>query len=229
MLLRTMTATRVLLADDHVVMRTGLRAWLEKLDGIEVVGEASDGREALALVAKMRPDIVLMDIGMRGLNGVEATARVQAEYPNVRVMILSMHENDEYVLRALQAGARGYVLKDAEPEELALALKAVARGKIYLSPAVSQFVVKDYLQCKTDPDGVTSPPVGGSVTLTVRQREVLQLLAEGHTNKQIAAVLHLSEKTIETHRLQLMRRLDIHDVPGLVRYAIRCGLVSPDR
>lgn len=225
-----MTTIRVLLVDDHVIMRTGLRAWLEKCEGIAVVGEASDGRTALGLVAHTCPDIVLMDIGMRGLNGLDATARLRTECPRVRVLILSMHDNDEYVLRALQAGARGYVLKDAEPDELVLALKAVAQGKTYLSPSVSQAVVADYVQ-RTTARQEDERPVegGGSVVLTARQREILQLLAEGQTNKQMAVLLSLSEKTVETHRLHLMRRLDIHDVPGLVRYAIRTGLVSPER
>ena len=227
-----MKATRIVLADDHVIMRAGLRSWLEEREGIEVVGEASDGREALKLIAQTSPDIVLMDIGMRGLNGLDATERVRTEFPAVRVIILSMHENDVYVVRALQAGARGYVLKDAEPEELTLALKVVAQGKTYLSPSVSRVVLTEYLRrLSHSQDEVAIDPntQGENVFLTARQREILQLIAEGHTNKEIGGLLHLSEKTVETHRLQIMRRLDIHDVPGLVRYAIRHGLVSSDR
>lgn len=224
-----MTAIRVLLADDHVLMRTGMRSWLQSLAEVEVVGEASDGREALRLIAKVQPDVVLMDIGMPGLNGLEATLQVTKEFPRVHVLILSMHANEEYVVQALRAGASGYMLKDAEPEELELALKAVSRGKTYLSPAVSQTVIGDYLRRIRAPEGNTGPPADVPSLLTVRQREILQLVAEGHTMKEIAALLHRSEKTVESHRSRLMQQLDIHDIAGLVRYAIRTGLVMPER
>lgn len=224
-----MTAIRVLLADDHVLMRTGMRSWLQSLAEVEVVGEASDGREALRLIAKVQPDVVLMDIGMPGLNGLEATLQVTKEFPRVHVLILSMHANEEYVVQALRAGASGYMLKDAEPEELELALKAVSRGKTYLSPAVSQTVIGDYLRRIRTPEGNTAPPADVPSLLTARQRESLQLVAEGHTTKEIAALLHRSEKTVESHRSRLMQQLDIHDIAGLVRYAIRTGLVMPER
>ena len=224
-----MTSIRILLADDHVLMRRGMRAWLQSMPQVEVVGEASDGREALHLIAKVQPDVVLMDIGMPRLNGLEVTLQVTKEFPQVRVLILSMHANEEYVVQALRAGASGYMLKDAEPEELEVALKAVSRGKTYLSPTVSQGVIGDYLRriggaTKDTTQGANVPSL-----LTARQREVLQLIAEGQTTKQIAALLYISEKTVESHRLRLMRQLDIHDIAGLVRYAIRTGLVMPER
>jgi DNA-binding NarL/FixJ family response regulator len=197
---------------------------------VQVVAEASDGREALRLVKTYQPDVVLMDIAMAGLNGLEATARVTKEFPAVRVIILSMHSTEEYVAQALRAGAAGYLLKDAAAAELELAVTSVARGETYLSPAVSKHVIADYLRragggAAGGDEGTPSP----AALLTPRQREILQLIAEGHSTKEIAALLHLSVKTVETHRMQLMARLDVHDVAGLVRYAIRVGLVMPDR
>jgi len=211
---------RILLADDHNLMRAGIRSLLEKISGVEVVGEASDGREALTLVKSLIPNIVLMDIAMAGLNGLEATLRVAREFPQVRVIILSMHANEEYVVQTLRAGAAGYLLKDAATAELELAIHAVARGDTYLSPAISRRVVEDYL-------GRTGNHRSLAEQLTPRQREILQLIAEGKSTKEIAFVLNLSIKTVETHRTQLMARLNIHDVPGLVRQAIRMGLVPP--
>lgn len=224
-----MTPIRVLLADDHVLMRTGMRAWLQSMSGVEVVGEASDGREVLLLIAKVQPNVVLMDVGMPGLNGLDATVQVTRDFPQVRVLILSMHANEEYVVQALRAGASGYLLKDAEPEELELALKAVSRGKTYLSPAVSQGVIGDYLRRIRASEGENAQTADVPSVLTARQREILQLVAEGQTSKQIAMLLHISEKTVESHRSRLMRQLDIHDIAGLVRYAIRTGLVMPER
>jgi len=193
---------------------------LEKIPGVEVVGEAADGREAVALVKSTSPNMVLMDIAMAGLNGLEATARIRKEFPRVRVIILSMHANEEYVLQTLRAGAAGYLLKDSATAELELAIHAVARGDTYLSPAISKRVIDDYL-------GRTSGQKSFAEQLTPRQREILQLIAEGKSTKEIAYLLNLSIKTVETHRTQLMDRLDIHDVPGLVRYAMRIGLVTP--
>ncbi len=212
--------TRILLADDHTLMRAGIRSLLEKIPGVEVVGEAADGREAVALVKITSPNMVLMDIAMAGLNGLEATARIRKEFPRVRVIILSMHANEEYVLQTLRAGAAGYLLKDSATAELELAIHAVARGDTYLSPAISKRVIDDYL-------GRTSGQKSFAEQLTPRQREILQLIAEGKSTKEIAYLLNLSIKTVETHRTQLMDRLDIHDVPGLVRYAMRIGLVTP--
>jgi DNA-binding NarL/FixJ family response regulator len=212
---------RVLIAEDHALVRAGFRALLQSCPGIEVVGETGDGREALRLIGKDPPDVILMDISMPGLNGLEATAQVVSEYPNVRVIILSMHTDEEYVLQALRAGATGYLVKDADAAELALAITAVERGETYLSPQVSRHVIADYLR-------LVGEESGSHEQLTPRQREVLQLIAEGHTTKQIAQILCVSERTAMTHRAQLMERLDIHDIAGLVRYAIRTGLVSPD-
>ena len=217
-----MKNVRIFLADDHTLLRAGIRSLLEKMPGVEVVGEAADGREALNLVKTLLPDIVLMDIAMAGLNGLEATARIAREFPGVRVIILSMHANEEYVLQTLRAGAAGYLLKDAATAELELAIHAVARNDTYLSPAISKRVVEDYL-------GRTSGEKSPLEQLTPRQREILQLIAEGKSTKEMAFVLGVSVKTVETHRAQLMDRLGVHDVPGLVRHAMRMGLVPPEQ
>jgi DNA-binding NarL/FixJ family response regulator len=212
---------RILLADDHSLVRAGIRSLLEKISGIEVVGEASNGREAIELTRREFPDLVLMDIAMRDLGGLEALPRITKSFPAVKVVILSAHANEEYVIRALRSGAAGYLLKDAATMELELAINAVAQGKTYLSPSISRTVIDSYLERV----GSSSSPVE---QLTPRQREILQLIAEGKNTKEIAGTLEISVKTVEAHRLQLMARLDIHDVPGLVRYAIRSGLVSSD-
>jgi DNA-binding NarL/FixJ family response regulator len=214
-----LNTVRVLLADDHTLVRAGLRKLLESIPAMEVVGEAGDGLALLELAERLRPDVVLMDIAMPGLNGLEATGRISRTWPEVRVLILSMHQNAEYVRQALRQGAAAYLLKDAAPLELELALAAVLRGETYLSPAVSKGVVSDYVQRLRSDEPAED-------ALTPRQREVLQLIAEGHSTKEIARRLDLSVKTVETHRTQLMRQLDIHEVAGLVRYAIRSGLVS---
>lgn len=216
-----MSPLRVLLAEDHTLVRAGIRALLESLEGVEVVAEAADGREALRLAQTHHPDILLMDITMKELNGLEAAARLAKERPATRVIILSMHADQAYVHQALQAGASGYLLKGSDLAELELALKAVARGDTYLSPAISRQVVQGYLRASED----AADPLA---TLTKRQREILQLIAEGRSTRQIAGTLGVTVKTVETHRAQLMDRLGIHDVPGLVRLAIRCGLVSPE-
>jgi DNA-binding NarL/FixJ family response regulator len=214
-----MKPIRVLLADDHTLIRAGIRGLLQGLDGVEVVGEAGDGHEALRLAQTLHPDIVLLDIGMPGLNGLEVAARLMKLEPVMRVVILSMHTSEEYVLQALRAGAAGYLLKGSAVAELELAIRAVARGDIYLSPAVSRSVVDEYVR-RT---GGEADPLAA---LTPRQREVLQLVAEGHSSKDIAQQLGLSYRTIETHRNQLMKRLDIHDLTGLVRFAVRVGIVE---
>lgn len=211
---------RVVLADDHALVRAGMRSLLGTLADVQVVGEASSGEEALALAERERPDVVLMDIAMKGMTGLEAAARVRDKLPGVRVVILSMHSGEEYVLQALRAGAVGYLLKDAATGELELALRSVMRGESWFSPAVSRQVVEGYVQ-----------RVGGeavSDVLTARQREVLRLVAGGKSTKEIAFDLNLSVKTVETHRAQIMERLGIRDVAGLVRYALRTGLVPPD-
>jgi DNA-binding NarL/FixJ family response regulator len=213
--------TRVLLADDHVLVRAGIRSLLEKMSGIEVVAEAGDGYEALELTKKHFPNVVLMDIAIPGLNGLEALARATKEFPAVKVIILSMHANEEYVLRALRAGACGYLLKDAAVTELELALRAVTRGETYLSPRISKRVIGSYLERLGNERPLREE-------LTPRQREIVQLIAEGKSTKEIAFLLKVSVKTVEAHRAQLMARLDIRDVAGLVRYAMRVGLVPPE-
>jgi DNA-binding NarL/FixJ family response regulator len=185
-----------------------------------VVAEASSGEEAIELAASSRPDVVLMDIAMKGITGLEAAARMRIRHPEARVVILSMHSGEEYVLQALRAGAAGYLLKDAATGELELALRSVMRGESWLSPAVSRQVVEGYVQ---RPGGEQAPEL-----LTARQREVLRLVASGKSTKEIAFLLNLSVKTVETHRAQIMDRLGIRDVAGLVRYALRTGLVPPD-
>jgi DNA-binding NarL/FixJ family response regulator len=210
---------RVMLADDHTLVRAGLHKLLDAIPSVQVVGEAGDGQTLLELAAQHHPDVVLMDIAMPGLNGLEATARLLQDSPAVRVMILSMHQSEEYVGRALRLGASAYLLKDAAPMELELALAAVMRGETYLSPAVSKGVVSDYVQRLRSDDQAGDP-------LSARQREVLQRIAQGLSTKEIARQLDLSVKTVETHRTSLMKQLDVHEVTGLVRYAIKMGLVS---
>lgn len=216
-----MSPVRVLLADDHVLVRAGLRKLIEIIPDMQVVGEADDGLGVLKLVAQLQPDLVLMDISMPGLNGLEATARVMKEWPQTRVLILSMHQNEEYVRQALRHGACAYMLKDAAPTELEWAIKTVLRGETYLSPAVSRGVLSDYVHRLREEEQPDSP-------LTQRQREVLTLVAEGLSTKEIARRLDISIKTVDTHRSQLMKQLEIHEVAGLVRYAMRAGLISPD-
>lgn len=216
-----MNSIRVLLADDHALVRAGLRELLQKLPGVEVVAEAGDGREALALVKSALPNFVLLDITMKGLTGLEAAERIVKDFPGVKVVMLSMHANEEYVLRALRAGVSGYIIKDAAIVELELALKAVVAGETYLSPTISRSVIENYL-------GRTGGKTSSLEQLTPRQREILQLIAEGHSTKEIAYTLKLSVKTVETHRAQLMERLQIYDVAGLVRYAMRVGLITPE-
>jgi DNA-binding NarL/FixJ family response regulator len=212
----------VLLADDHTLVRAGIRALLEKLPGVEVAGEASDGREVMDLIKTQQPDVVLMDISMPGLNGLQALARITRDFPHVRVIILSMHPNDEYVLQALKSGASGYLLKRAATAELPAALKSVVDGEIYLSRELSSRFLKQF------PLQQLARSASPLEQLTSRQREILQLLAEGQTTKAIASILKISDKTVEYHRAKLMAGLKIFDVPGLVRFAVRTGLVSQE-
>jgi len=211
---------RVLLVDDHALVRAGIRSLLGSMADVEVVGEAASGEDALALTESTGPHVVLMDIAMKGLSGLEAAARIRDRHPSVRVVILSMHSGEEYVMQALRAGAAGFLLKDAATGELELALRSVIRGESWFSPAVSRQVVEGYVQ------RVGGEPV--TDVLTARQREVLRLVAAGKSTKEIAFVLKLSVKTVETHRAQIMERLGIRDVAGLVRYALRTGLVPPE-
>jgi DNA-binding NarL/FixJ family response regulator len=221
-----MAPIRVLLADDHVLMRAGITALLQRLPDLTVVAEADDGREALQLIATHRPDIAMLDISMPELNGLEVAERVAREFPDVRVIILSMHATSDYVLKAMRVGASGYLLKGARLVELELAITSVARGETYLSPAAAKHVIGGY----RDQASGAAPVADAQAPerLTTRQREILQLIAEGRTTKEIAQMLTLSAKTVEMHRAQLMERLDIHDVAGLVRYALRTGIISGD-
>lgn len=213
-----MATHRILLADDHTLVRAGLRSLLSLMPGVDVVAEAANGREAVQLAAELRPDVVLMDINMPELNGLDAAERITKDVPGVRVIILSMFGNEQYVEQALRSGASGYLLKDADARELELAIKAVTRGETYLSPAAATHATALALRAKA-----TAEP------LTGRQREILQLIAEGASTKDIAQKLGLSVRTVETHRAQIMDRLQIRDLAGLVRYAIRTGLVRADQ
>jgi DNA-binding NarL/FixJ family response regulator len=216
------SAIRVVLADDHALVRAGIRALLEKLPGVEVVGEADNGREALKLIKTNGPNLILLDISMAELGGLEVLPRIVKDFPAVKVLILSGHANEEYVIRALRSGAAGYMLKDVATAELQLAIDAVTQDKTYLSPSISRAVIDSYLER-------VGRPFSPLEELTPRQREILQLIGEGKNTKEIAYTLEISVKTVEAHRLQLMARLNIHDLPGLVRYAIRSGLVSAER
>jgi DNA-binding NarL/FixJ family response regulator len=208
---------RILLAEDHALVRAGFYALLQNLPGVQVVAEAGDGEEALHLIEAHRPDVVLLDITMPRMSGIEVATRATKQFPHVRVIMLSMHANEEYVWESLHAGASGYLLKDASFVELKLALAAVTRGEPYLSAAVSKYVIAGYVR-RGEPNQVD--------LLTPRQREILRLIAEGHTTHDIAVMLQISDKTVETHRSQLMHRLSLRDVTSVVRFAIRHGLVS---
>jgi DNA-binding NarL/FixJ family response regulator len=213
--------TRVVLADDHALVRAGIRALLDRIAGVEVLAEAADGREAVALVAEHRPDVALLNISMPELNGLEAAAQIASAHSRTRVVMLSLHADEEYVRRALACGAAGYLVKSADAAELELAIRAVSRGDVWLSPSVSRSVVRSMLD--------RSVPDEPFEILTPRQREVLQLVAEGRTSKDIADRLGLSVKTIESHLAQLMKRLGVSNVSGLVRTALRLGLVPSER
>jgi len=207
---------RILLADDHALVRQGFRRILEAEPDMEIVGEADNGRETVALAEKLRPDVIVMDVGMPELNGIEATRRLSESLPRTRVLALSMHKDSVYVREILRAGARGYLLKDAFDRDLLLAVRAVARGEAYLSPAVSEVVLSDYRRQVRDPLDL----------LTSREREVLQMLAEGKTNKEIATALQLSVYTVDAHRGRIMEKLNVHSIGELVRFAVRHGLVE---
>jgi DNA-binding NarL/FixJ family response regulator len=210
---------RLILADDHRLVRAGFCSLLAASSFVEIVAEAGDGREVLDQIKRHRPDLVIMDISMPNLNGIDALIRIKADFPETKVLIVSMHSDEEYIVRALRAGASGYVLKDAAVAELELAVKSIAAGRTFLGPSISRNVVNSYLKGLRESEGLLEQ-------LTQRQREILQLIAEGKSTKEIAFDLGLSAKTIETHRERLMERLNIRDVAGLVRYAIRSGLIS---
>ena len=215
---------RVVLADDHTIVRKGLSSLLEGEECIEVIGEAEDGREAIKLVEKLRPDIVVMDIAMPGLNGLEATRRLKRLYPEIKVLILSMYANEEYVFQTLQAGAQGYLVKKAAPSELVSAIKAISQGNSFLSPSISRTVIDEYIR-RADK---ISEGDDAFQTLTARETEVLQLIAEGLKNREIAELLFISIKTVETHRAHVMDKLGIHSTAELTQYAISKGIISSD-
>jgi DNA-binding NarL/FixJ family response regulator len=213
--------TTVVLVDDHQMMREGLRAVLEKAPRLQIVGEAADGRVAVAMVAELRPDIVIMDVGLPGLNGIDATRRIVSGARGTRVVALSMHSDKRYVLEMLRAGASAYLLKNSASDELIAAIDAVLKGQRFLSPAIASTVVDEALQ--ESPTATTGTAFSA---ISDREREVLQILAEGRTSKEIAAELHVSVKTVETHRREIMRKLDLHSVAELTKYAVREGLTS---
>jgi DNA-binding NarL/FixJ family response regulator len=211
-----MKRIRILLADDHAVVRQGFQMILAGQPDMEIVGEAGNGREAVELAAKLKPDVVVMDVAMPELNGIEATRRIAESAPHTRVLALSMHKDSVYVREILRAGARGYLLKDSVAADLVSAVRAVAAGEGYLSPAVSDAVLDDYRRHVTNPIDL----------LTSREREVLQMLAEGKTNKEIAAILNLSVYTVDAHRGRIMEKLNLHSINELVRFAVRNGLID---
>jgi DNA-binding NarL/FixJ family response regulator len=211
---------RVVLADDHRMLREGIRALLEREDDIEVVGEAADGREAVRLATQLQPDVVVMDVSMPLLNGIEATRQIRRDYPQVRILTLTVHESEDYVAQLLAAGASGYIIKRAGGDELIGAIRAVQQGEAFLHPSIAKVVIQDYVRRLQAGEGLSAQEV-----LTDREREVLQLIAEGYTNREIADLLHLSIKTVQNHRSNIMRKLDLHDRGELIKYAIQQGII----
>ena len=216
-----MKPVRILLADDHTVMRNGLRLLLERQPNLQVVGEAADGRQAVALCESANPDVVIMDIGMPNLNGIEAARQIVNRNPRTAIAILSMHSDESYVIRALKAGARAYLLKDSAEADLLAAVRALTEGKSFFSPAISKILVEDYMR-QLESRGVEDT----YELLTNREREILQLLAEGRTNKVVANMLNLSLYTVETHRTHILQKLNLHSVPELILYAVRKGIIA---
>jgi two-component system, NarL family, response regulator NreC len=216
-----MNPVRILLADDHIVMRNGLRLLLERQPHLQVVGEAADGRQAVALSESANPDVVIMDIAMPNLNGIEAARQIVNRNPRTAIAILSMHSDESYVIRALKAGARAYLLKDSAEADLLAAVRALTEGKSFFSPAISKILVEDYMR-QLESRGAEDT----YELLTNREREILQLLAEGRTNKEVANMLNLSLYTVETHRMHILQKLNLHSVPELILYAVRKGIIA---
>ena len=214
---------KVVIADDHTILRQGIKSLLDIQEGIEVMGEAKDGREAIKTIEELLPDVILMDIAMPGLNGLEATRRIKKKFPKVKVVVLTMHANEEYIFQILNAGADGYLVKETAFQDLISAINAVHKGEAFMSPSISKKVMTDYIQRAQGEEKV------GFDTLTTREREILQLVAEGNSNKKIAEALFISPKTVETHRAHIMDKLNIHDRAGLIKYAIRKGMINLDK
>lgn len=216
-----MTKTRIVLSDDHTLMRAGLRVLLEREPDLAVVGEAEDGRKTIDLVESLQPEVLVLDIGMPNLNGIEAARQITGKYPEIAVVILSMHSDESYVLRALKAGVRGYLLKDSAESDLIRAIRAVRGGKAFFSPAVGKTLLEDYVRQLRQRDEEDSYEL-----LTSREREILQLIAEGKSNKDVANLLNLSPYTVETHRAHILQKLGLHTIPDLILYAVRKGIIS---
>ena len=212
---------KILIVDDHSIVRKGLATLFERQLDLEIVGEAAGGIQAVQMAENLQPDVVIMDISMPECNGIEATRQIKNIQPNSKILILSMHNNEEYVFQALKAGASGYLLKKAAPEELLTAIQDICRGYFYLSPSISKKVVKEFRRISDE--ALTVSPLN---RLTGKEREILQLIAEGKSNRDIAGILFISIKTVETHRLNLMKKLDIHSIADLTRFAIRCGVIE---
>jgi DNA-binding NarL/FixJ family response regulator len=215
-----MKKVRVLLVDDHAILREGIKALLEKQENIEVVAEAANGREAISKVAQFRPDVVVLDISMPLMDGLEATRQMKKESPDVKILVLTMHDDEEYFLQLLRAGASGYVTKRTVSRELVSAIEAVYRGESFFCPSMARSLLSNYLRLAKNTEHIEQEE------LTPREREIVKLIAEGHTNQQIAGLLHRSVKTIESHRANILRKLGIHDSTGLVKYAVRKKLIE---
>jgi two-component system response regulator NreC len=216
-----MTKLRILLGDDHALLRSGLKKILQEHDAWEVVGEAGDGRAAVQMAGELQPNVAILDIGMPLLNGIEATRQIVRRLPDAKVLIVSMHASEAYIVQALQAGAKGYLLKDSADAELVRAVEAVANSRSYFSPAVSKVLLDDYVRRLTEKGMVDRYD-----SLSEREREVFQLIAEGHSNKEIAAMLSVSPATVETHRAHILEKLDVHNTAELVLYAVRRGVIA---
>jgi two-component system response regulator NreC len=214
---------KVLVADDHTILRQGIKSLLANEEEIEVIGEAKDGREALTIIEETLPDVILMDIAMPGLNGLEATRRIKKKFPRMKVLVLTMYTNEEYIFQILNAGANGYLVKETAFQDLISAIKAVYKNEAFMSPSISKKVINSYIKRAQNDEEVTCE------VLTTREREILQLIAEGNSSKKIAELLFISPKTVETHRTHIMDKLNIHNRTGLVKYAIRKGIVDVDK
>jgi RNA polymerase sigma factor (sigma-70 family) len=216
-----MIPIRILLADDHTVVRDGLRALVEKQPDMSVIGEAADGRDTIRIAEEQSPDVIIMDIAMPNMNGIEATRRIMASNPQTAVLILSMHQDESYVLRSLKAGARGYLLKDSVRSDVIEAIRAVVQGRSFLTRKVSRILQEDYVR-EMERRGLED----SYDLLTDREREILQLVAEGRTNKEVASMLNISLTTVETHRTHILQKLNLHSIPELILYAVRKGIIA---